>query len=82
MTIGKMRIRRLGGSGRFFEFDDEQDCAWCEAGRRYFDRHPELPTGEIIHLENDRGGKRTITLTNADPIVLECEPYVFFRDDD
>ena len=77
-----MNIRRLGGKGRFVDIDDEQDCAWCEAARRYFERHPELDEGETLHLENDRGGKRTITLAHAEPLTLECEPYVFFRDDD
>lgn len=77
-----MRIRRLGSSGRFYEFDDEQNCAWCEAGRRFFDRNPDLPEGETLHLENERGSRRTLTLTHAEPMTLECEPYVFFRDDD
>ena len=77
-----MKIRRLGGRGRFHDFDDEEDCAWCVAARRYFDRHPELPEGETLHMENERGSRRTLTLTVSDPITLECEPYVFFRNDD
>jgi len=80
-----VKIRRLGSSGRFHEFDDDDDddaCPWCEAARRYFNAHPEMPEGETVHLENDRGRKRTVTLTHAEPIGLLCEPYVFFRDDE
>lgn len=76
-----MKIRRLGSSGRFHDFDDGE-CPWCDAARNYFDRHAELPEGESLHLENERGGRRTLTLTCGDPITLECEPYVFFRNDD
>jgi len=76
-----MKLRRLGSPGRFHEFDDEE-CAWCEAARRYFERNADLPEGETLHLENERGGRRTLTLTSSDPMTLECEPYVFFRNDD
>lgn len=78
-----MKIRRLGSTGRFYEFDD-YDCAWCVAAERIFDRDPELDVGDMVHLENDQGIKRTVTFTDAEPVgdshalQLECEPYVFF----
>lgn len=76
-----MRVRVLGSRGQFRELDDD-DCAWCEAAYRFFVRQPELLEGDVVHLENDRGRRRTVTCNDLDPMVLACEPYVFFRDDD
>lgn len=73
-----MNIRRLGSKGRFYEFEEE-DCPWCDAARHYFERNPELPEGETVHFENERGEIRTLTLAQHDPIVVECEPYVFYH---
>ncbi len=76
-----MPIRLLGSRRAFRAFDDEE-CAWCEAAYTALVRQPNLTPGDTVHLENERGSKRTVTCTELDPMVLECEPYVFFRDDD
>jgi hypothetical protein len=67
-----MRIRRLGKKEGFREFSDVE-CAWCEAGHA-------IDWGDetTIHLENDRGGKRTLVIHDDDS--MECEAYVFFQD--
>jgi hypothetical protein len=78
---GTMRIRELGSRGRFRQFDDD-DCAWCDAAYEFFIRMPKLHEGDAVHLENDRGGRRTVTCQELDPIEMHCEPYVFFRVDD
>lgn len=69
-----MRIRRLGTKERFREFSDAE-CAWCEAGHAMQWSEP-----GTVHLENDRGGKRTITCEDPRGPVLHCEAYVFFQD--
>jgi hypothetical protein len=76
-----MRIRLLGSKAPFRELDDD-DCAWCEAAYRWFVRQPHLSPGDSVHLENEKGRRRTVSLRKLDPMVLECEPYVFFRLDD
>ena len=76
-----MRVRVLGSRGQFRDVSDE-DCAWCEAAYRFFVRQPELSEGDSVHLENDKGRRRTVSLNDLDPMVLACEPYVFFRLDD
>jgi hypothetical protein len=76
-----VNIRRLGSRRGFRDFSDD-DCAWCEAAYLFFSRQPELGEGETVHLENERGGRRTVTCQALDPLQLYCEPYVFFRVDD
>jgi len=80
MAVGSMRIRVLGGR-QFRELHDDE-CAWCEAAYRFFVRQPRLRAGDVVHLETDSGRRRTVTCTKLDPMVLECEPYVFFRLDE
>jgi len=80
-----VKIRRLGSSGRFYEIDDDSQCAWCAAAARVFDRDRDLVAGDMVHLENDKGTKRTITITETEPtfgeaLTLECEPYIFFSE--
>lgn len=76
-----MGIRRLGSRRGFHHFDDTE-CAWCEAAYTLFVRMPNLTAGDTVHLENERGGRRTVTCQELDPLELHCEPYVFFRVDD
>ena len=73
-----MNIRRLGTKQPFKEFDDDDDCPWCDAAWQLG------PQNGTVHLENDKGGKRTVKSSIAEDTgqqVFECEPYVFFRDD-
>jgi hypothetical protein len=70
-----VKIRLLGSRARFVDFDNEQDCAWCLAALRFFERVVDEHT---VHLENDQGVKRTVTCTHDEPLTVECEPYVFF----
>lgn len=72
-----MRIRRLGRREEFREFSDAE-CAWCEAAYKFFSRR-NAAAGDTLHLENERGAKRTVTWGDDG---MRCEPYVFFRDDD
>lgn len=81
MAADSMRVRLLGARGQFRELHD-QDCAWCEAAYRFFARQPRLAAGDAVHLENDKGHRRTVTCTRLDPMMLSCQPYVFFRDYD
>lgn len=76
-----MAIRRLGSRRGFRDFDDDE-CAWCDAAYSFFVRKPDLVDHDVVHLENEKGGRRTVTCVGLDPMQMECEPYVFFRLDD
>jgi hypothetical protein len=81
MAAESMRVRLLGARGQFRELHDD-DCAWCEAAYRSLARRPHLAVGDAVHLENDKGQRRTVTCVRLDPMMLSCQPYVFFRDYD